>query len=61
MHSGQVPGVHDHIMVLVIPNGRVQEEGCVSEISWPQVGSSMDPGSLIITGGDVEAGAHTQS
>lgn len=47
-------------------DGQVQGEGRLSDMSWPQAGSSPDTGSLMIVGGDVQAvltspWAHTQS
>lgn len=49
-----------------VPDGQVQGEGRLSDMSWPQVGSSPDTGSLMIVGGDVQAvftspWAHTQA
>lgn len=47
-----------------VSDGRVQGEGCLSDMSWPQLGSSPDTGPLMIN--DVEAavyqfmGSHTE-
>lgn len=46
--------------------GRVQGEDCLSATSGPQGGFSMDPGSLIIIGDDMEvvftsSDAHSQT